>query len=225
MNSKIYWPALVCLILLAASAAHYDLPEIDFQKVITSFKDIILAISAATTAYSAWRGINKWQEELKGKASLEVLRAVAKATYLLREQLINCRSDKKLSELSRDYIEQSYPLAQLKSEQEFHIFRIRWEKVLDAKSEFDARVLEAESLLLKNSLIKEKCEALNECVYELKDSISQHLDAVSADKMSSRKIKLDIGALKDPSKNELTKKINEAIKEIENEIKKLINNK
>ncbi len=52
----------------------------------------ITAVSAAVTAIIAYKGLDKWQKEIKGKASFDIARSLAKTTFKLRDELVFCRS-------------------------------------------------------------------------------------------------------------------------------------
>src|SRR5260370_33027340 len=62
------------------------------SECVTIIKDVAVAIAAAVTATVAVKGLSSWNRELKGKANFDVARALAKATYKLRDDIKNCRS-------------------------------------------------------------------------------------------------------------------------------------
>ncbi len=61
-------------------------------EIITIIKDIIISIAAATTAIVVYKGLEKWQNKLKGKANFDTAISLIKATYKLRDQISFCRS-------------------------------------------------------------------------------------------------------------------------------------
>ena len=61
------------------------------SEIIGCIKDIIIALAAITTAAVAIYGITSWRRELSGKANFEVARNLAKAIYLLRDEISYCR--------------------------------------------------------------------------------------------------------------------------------------
>lgn len=52
---------------------------------ITIIKDIVVAISTASMAILAYRGITTWRKELKGKAEYQLAKNVLKAVYKVRD--------------------------------------------------------------------------------------------------------------------------------------------
>ena len=130
-------------------------------------RDIVLAVAAATTAYVAFTGLEKWQEELRGKANFEIGRQLIKETYRLSDELGYCRSPFiSGQEFPEEY--QQTGLGKHTAEQEGqaynHIYSKRWAPVGTALQEFDAALLEGEALW--GSSIKEKGQELRQCVRE-----------------------------------------------------------
>ncbi len=60
--------------------------------VFSIIKDIVISIAAATTAIVAYKGLEKWHKELKGKANFDVALSLIKSTYKLRDKIESCRS-------------------------------------------------------------------------------------------------------------------------------------
>ncbi|WP_043319744.1 hypothetical protein [Microbulbifer sp. HZ11] len=139
-------------------------------EVVTLIKDIILAVAAATTAFIAYRGVARWQEELKGKASFETARSLIRATYKLRDEIDYCRSPFiPASEFPENYSPLGDRDPKIEGDAYLHIYRNRWQPVSDAVQEFEASILEAEALW--GSELKEKSEMLRTCVRDLKSAI------------------------------------------------------
>lgn len=65
---------------------------IDWPLTITAIKDLLLGGAAVATASVAVAGLKRWRLELRGKADFEAARALARATYKLRDELAICRS-------------------------------------------------------------------------------------------------------------------------------------
>jgi hypothetical protein len=189
----------------------------------------ITAISAAVTAFIAFKGLDKWQKELKGKASFDIARSLARSTYKLRDELVFCRSpfisvseypdgDNTFDENTAEEKGDAYALIYVK----------RWKPVTEAVQEFDTCALEAEALW--GSGIKEKTNNLRKCVVQLKNSTNAvvrdkytggrdfQVDKKFGELMRNNVSILDDNDPKDP----LSLKINSSIEDIENEIRRYL---
>lgn len=116
--------------------------------IVSAVSDAILALAGVVTAGVAIYGVKSWARELRGRATFEVARALARATYKLRESIRQARSP-----LIRGYeFPEDYVHAAVKSNPESearayaHIFTQRLAPVWVAYEEFDAQTLEAEAL-------------------------------------------------------------------------------
>ncbi len=182
----------------------------------------ITAVSAAVTAIIAYKGLDKWQKEIKGKASFDIARSLAKTTFKLRDELVFCRSPFiPASEFPDDY-DPTNKTTEKEGDAYAHIYAKRWKPVTEAIQEFDTCALEAEALW--GSGIKEITNNLRECVVQLRNSTN----AVVRDKYTGgRDFQVDkkLGELMDndvsiyDDKNPLSLKINSAIEDIENKIR------
>ncbi len=193
-------------------------------EVFSMIKDIALAGAACVTAYVAFTGLEKWQKELRGKANFDVARELAKSVYLLRDQISYCRSPfTAASEFPQNY---RGGLGKQSAEEEgqawAHVYAKRWEPVGTAVQAFDAATLEAEALWGKE--IKEKALELRRCVWALQVDIEAFIRNKYSggedfrDREFGKKIKEGIWDMKS-EENELTRRINNAIEEIETEIR------
>ncbi|MGR5299298.1 hypothetical protein ACPV5U_28575 [Vibrio mediterranei] len=193
-------------------------------EVFSIIKDVFLSGAAGITAYVAYTGLEKWQKELRGKASFEVARELIKSVYKLRDELGYCRSPF----VSAVEFPEGYKgsLGKHTAEEEgqawAHVYSRRWEPVGEAVQNFDAAVLEAEALW--GVKIKEKAKELRQCMRILQVDI----EAVIADKYSggedlkdrdlAKKVRASVSDTKS-KENELTNKINTAIGGLESEIR------
>lgn len=64
----------------------------EWTQYLSALKDIILASAAIFTASIAFKGINKWKEELKGKAEFEAATKLLKNVLIIRDELENARA-------------------------------------------------------------------------------------------------------------------------------------
>ena len=147
-------------------------------ELITTIKDVLLGVVAATTATVAVIGLKNWRKELKGKAEFEVARNLIRATYKLRDELQNCRdpfiSAHEFPEGFEGELGKSSPLEAAQAWE--HVYKTRWLPVWSAIQEFDTHTLEAEALW--GNEIHTRTDRLRQCLRELKIAI----DAVISDK-------------------------------------------
>ncbi|MCE5233220.1 MAG: hypothetical protein ABFC67_00010 [Mizugakiibacter sp.] len=119
----------------------------DAPQLITAIKDSVLALSAAVTAGVAVFGVNKWRQELNGKARFEAARALAKAAYNLRDQIHGARSPLITpDEFPSGYSQKQRPSNGEKRDAYAHLYSNRWKPVRAAVAEFEVQALEAEAL-------------------------------------------------------------------------------
>ena len=153
----------------------------DNLPIITLTKDILVGLAAIITASVAIIGLNKWKQELKGKANFEAARSLIQATYKLRDAISICRSSfMRGSEFPEGY---TFGVSGAHSPEEHgqayaHVYQKRWEPVMLAFQDFDTSTLEAEALW--GVQIRSKTDELRQCMAELRGSI----EAVIWDKAS-----------------------------------------
>lgn len=196
-----------------------------FPEVIAMLRDILVAIAAATTAIVAVIGLRSWSRELKGKAEFEAARNLALATYKLRDAVRECRSPfYDNSELANFNPAWGGLPDQADANQYAYIYKNRFAPVLTAVQGFDSHVLEAEALW--GSEIKSKTDQFRACVQELNA-------AMGADVANRRSLGADfnnnpefakqivdkVTYLPAEENNEFSKRLREAIKEIEEQIR------
>jgi len=198
------------------------------NEIIIMIKDIIIAIAAATTAIVAYKGLAKWQKELKGKANFETARLLIRATYKLRDEMRFCRSPFiPSSEFPEDYNPLKKGTGEDKGKVYAHIYGKRWEHVAKTIQEFDVHTLEAEALW--GTEIREKTNQLRQCTRNLSYSIQAFIENEYSDgeyfkdKTFRNEIRNDIYLMKE-DENPLSIKITNAIKTIESEIRPHLDN-
>jgi len=193
---------------------------------ITAGKDIVLALAAIATAIVAIRGLSTWNRELRGKASFDVARSLAKSAYKVRDQLQGSRSPL----LSAHEFPAEYHDAGLKrtAEQEAkgyaHVYSNRWEPVWEAMQEFDASTLEAEALW--GHTVREATDQLRRVVREVSVAIDAFISNAAAggehfstDSEFGKRMRSTVSAVPSDVKNEVNVKLAEAIQEINNQLR------
>lgn len=192
--------------------------------VFSIIKDIFLSGAAAITAYVAYNGLEKWQTELRGKANFEVARELIKSIYVLRDKISYCRSP---FVMAHEYPEGYNMLVKHTNEEKgdasAYLYSNRWKPVGDAVQSFDGAVLEAEALW--GASVKGKATILRQCARSLQVDMETFIDneyrggeIFKADQDLGKKVKEGIWEMKSED-NELTKRINAAIEELEKEIR------
>ena len=194
------------------------------SELITCIKDIVVALAALVTGIVAIYGITSWRRELKGKANFEVARILIKAVYKLRDELGYCRS----SFISAYEFPKEYEgtLGKHSAEEEgqawAHVYSKRWEPVGNSIQDFEAALLEAEALWGND--IKEKASKLLGACRELRVAIEAVIDDKYSggenfkDKEFGIKMRARVSATKSDN-DDLSKKITEAISDLESEIR------
>lgn len=193
-----------------------------FVEVSSALSDVSVGIAAAVTAFVAFQGLKSWQRELKGKAEFEAARNLVRSTYKLRDELRNCRSPF----VSAGEFPESYrgALGKHSTEEELeawaHVYKARWAPVAQSVQEFDAQVLEAESIW--GSDIRARSDALRKCAQSLYAAIQAFLsDKASGgeDFKSNREFGVEIRKELNDSggnqENKLSKEIATAVTEID----------
>jgi hypothetical protein len=196
--------------------------EINIATCFSIVKDVLLAIAACITACVAHTGLKKWREELQGKANFDVARELAKSTYILRDAISLCRSPFIVwHEFPEDYDPLIVGDALKKGRALAYVYENRWAKVSNAMQSFDLASIEAEALW--SGLIKDKTHRLRKCAGDLKVDIDSYIrnefagGTLFVDADFEKEVKLGIW---DHSKeNPLTTRINDAISDIETEIR------
>ena len=198
----------------------------NFPEIITAVKDVLLAIAGATTATVAVIGLNNWNRELRGKATFEVARGLAKATYKLRDEINGCRSPLvRGTEFPDDYnLASSRNTAELEAQAYAHMYSKRWAPVWSALQEFDTHTLEAEALW--GSVIRTKTDEPRKIVQELTSAIEAVVanaasggEDFSTNREFGRKMRSTVAATPGDTKNELTGRLEAAVRGIEDELR------
>lgn len=115
---------------------------------------------------------------LRGKTDFEVARALARATYKVRDELAACRSPLiRSTEYPANYnppAPNQAPNPTAEANALAHVYNNRWKPVTDALREFDAQRLEAEALW--GAEIRKDAEALHKCATTVFVSIESIID-------------------------------------------------
>ena len=186
-------------------------------------KDVVVSLAAAATAFAAWRGISKWRTELEGKASFDVARTLARATYRLRDNVRSCRAPLFMGfEFPYGYSPQSSSPEQ-RAEAWTHAFNGRWVSVQEALNEFSTAALEAEAVW--GPQVRDATERLRLCIREVRAAqgaiVDNHAGGgadFESDKVFALKMRQALGTT-DNATDAVSESIREAVLAIEEAIK------
>ena len=204
-----------------STASLAPMSDIDWPLTITAIKDVLLGAAAVITASVAVVGLQRWRLELRGKADFEAARALARATYKLRDELAMCRTPfVRAHEFPPSYNSSKSRTPQQEAEGWAHMYKTRWQPVWSAIQEFDTQALEAEALW--GTAAREKTQALRACVKELNVAIEAVIDDKAAggqnfatDRELGKRMRATASASGNDQSNELSKSIASAVKGIE----------
>lgn len=184
---------------------------------VAIFKDLVLAIAGAFTAFAAVRGINKWATELRGKAGFETARELAEATFRVRDQLRQARSPM--------YFAHEFPEStglDHSVEDWVHAYRSRMKPLFETVTQFEAKALQAEALWGRG--IRAKTDVLRYLANELWAAMEADIDNrrdkgahFREDPVFGQRTRHTIYARADGS-DELSKKMMAAVEAIEQEL-------
>ncbi len=190
---------------------------------ITAGKDIVLSLAGVATAIVAIKGLSTWNRELRGKASFDVARSLAKSAYKVRDKLQQSRSPL----LSAHEFPAEYHEGGLKKTPEqkangyAHVYSNRWLPVGEAMQEFDASTLEAEALW--GSPVRNATSQLCKAVREVNVAIDAFIsnagaggEDFSTDREFGKKMRSTVSALPSDATNELNIKLAAAVQAIDN---------
>ncbi len=143
---------------------------------IQSTKDIIVAISAGGAALIAYKGLDTWHKELKGKSEYQLAKDVLRSVYKVREAFKHVRNHTIFGyEYPKDITERS---GHLKQEHRYegtaHVYETRWKIMDEAFSELEEKNLEA--LVEWGSKFQDTIIPLRRCRSELLVAIQDMLE-------------------------------------------------
>jgi hypothetical protein len=142
---------------------------------LADLKDVVTIITALVASYVAVRGLNTWNRQLRGSADFDVARKLARATYKLRDEIMQCRSPLiRGFEFPEGYGQLRQRTPQEEAEAYAHVYDARWKPVAAAAQEFDTAVLEAEALW--GTDLRTAADKLQACLRDLYASFESIVD-------------------------------------------------
>ena len=124
------------------------------------------AIGTIVIAFVAFKGFNKWQSEIKGRANFDLARSLLGAAYHLRDEIAYCRNPHRAAhEYPEDFDHLKGDYDAKENEAERFIYSNRLKSVYEAWDKFNSFASEAEVLWADE--LKEDVVVLKKCVIEL----------------------------------------------------------
>lgn len=198
---------------------------------MAAIAQLVLAASAAVGAYVAWRGLHTWKAQLHGRNDYDLARRFLRATYKVRDEIYVVRAPKMMS----GEIHAALHQAGVDDEEiggpdphpdtERAVYWRRWKGLAEALSDLQVEELEAEVLWAKDR--QELTAEIQDSVAELYYAIWQHVrhqsDSIHADLDPKQLRELDDVLYMDPdptaAEDEFTRRVREAVQEIEREVR------
>lgn len=217
--------------LPSAASAFKDSPATgpvrmaDVSTLVSICKDIALAIAGAVTATVAWKGLNNWLRELRGRTRFDAALSLMRAAYALREAVANCRAPLIVAgEFPAEYRERQSLGRETRWDDKVrayaHVFAARWSPVGAAMTEFETRSLEAEAIW--GGDVRALTRELVDCVVILNAATESYMDDLrsegenfTADREFGRKVRSEVFASRGATDNELTNRITKALEALE----------
>jgi len=185
----------------------------------TNTKEIIVTLSALVGIFIAYKGLEKWKQELVGKTNFDTAKSLLKATYKTRKAIHTLRRNWILRE-EYNYMEDLSEVEKFKE-----VFSKRLQVLDDASQELEAMIVEGQALWGKE--FEKTFSALNVVIDKLRLSIDQYivlLEEPNTDKESVEFLELKATifhvAILDQAHESFAHNLYLAIKHIEDEIRK-----
>ena len=139
--------------------------------------DVINTIILGTGAVVAYRGLNIWREQLKGKGEYDLAKRYLRAAYKVRNALNDARNPWiPRSETTAALKERGFEDAESdERNKNFAVYSLRWKKVQDALLELDGESLEAEVAWGRDAV--QARDELDAAVRALRNNISTLYDS------------------------------------------------
>lgn len=192
--------------------------------VIPIAKDFIIAISAAIAAYVGIKGLNTWRRQLKGNAEYKLAKTLLIELYGLREAIATARSALQFSakpQLEKEQQDRMSP-EQIVFEAIRQSWDRRWARISERMIKVDTALLEAEAIW--GETIVKKVATVRRQVNKFFWAITEDLESrnpehpASTELPEERKKRQNI-LYSIREDNEFDKDFNNAIHEVESELK------
>lgn len=191
-------------------------------KFIPIIKDLCIAFAAVGGFVIALLGLRTWWRELKGKTEYDLARKILTSVYKFRNAIERVRNPFMSASEYGSTAEPGKSAEEIKYEGTAKAYQTRWEPVYQALVQLDEATAEAEALW--GSQINEVIKSLKDCSKELLININHYLLSLrSKQALTDKQVqKIDsiIYSGDGPEKDEFYRKLLEAIKKIEEMLKR-----
>ncbi len=181
--------------------------------IIKLILEIINTLAICTGAVLAIIGVNAWKKQLKGGTEYELARRYLKAVYKIREAFKYVRNPFiSIDEMANAYKEIGVENVDYSDNRKTNraVYSLRWKKVMEARTDLDVELLEAEVIWGKDGRLI--VEDFNLIINKLYVSLKMFLE--ERDMVPDHEIIYDMG-----DGDTLNLEINKAIKKIEEFLK------
>ncbi|MEO8097881.1 MAG: hypothetical protein ABI811_09285 [Acidobacteriota bacterium] len=181
------------------------------NEIVAMVKDGVTTACVLVGASVAYLGLQTWKRQLHGNTQFDLARRILKSAYSIREAMALVRSPV----LSVGEQESALPVEASREHQRairLAACNVRWRVVVDARTEFNTVLLEAEVVFGKD--VRSACEGLLQCTKELFFAMEDMLGEGPDLGVEERRKARDIG-FESSAKPEFTKKIEASITVIE----------
>lgn len=181
--------------------------------IIKLILEVINTVAICTGAIMAIIGINAWKKQLKGSTEYELARRYLKAAYKIREAIKYVRNPFiTIDEMANAFKESGVEGVDYSDNRKTNraVYSLRWKKVMEARTDLDVELLEAEVIWGKESV--SITSEFNSQINKLYVSLKMFLEERTMN--PDREIIYDMG-----EQDAFNPEVNKAIEKIENFLK------
>lgn len=177
--------------------------------------DAITALSAIVVAVVAIYGVREWKRQMKGKTDYEIARRYLKTSLQLRDAIKFVRNPfVSVDEMQTSLKEHGFEAKEFTDNEKTNraVYSMRWKKVIEAWTNLEAELLEAEVSWGASAVSAQK--SLDALVRELRGALALYLGGHPKIDKDGNELIYNMG-----DTDEFSKKVTSAIKEIEDFLK------
>lgn len=197
-------------------SAYFKFEPFSYSTFLSTIKDLLLSVAAFTTIFLSLYGISKWRSEIKVKAQFDASRKIIWSLSLLRKAVIQGRNIyESINEYPKNYYDQgcSYSDYELKS----YIYENRKSKIIDALSELEHTILEAQ-YLIDGRIMFHYIEISKMCT-QIVNCMTAYCEDIKIEKFSNEDMKAIIHDQTIDGKNGYTDKLTQTLNNLTNALK------
>ncbi len=143
----------------------------EMLNILTTTKEVVVTLSALTGVIIAYKGLEKWKQELVGKSNYNTAKSLLHATYQTRKAIHQLRHNWILKE-EYDYVEELSEVEMFQS-----AFKKRLQILDDAVLNLDEYIVEGQALWGKD--IETTFNSLKLLIDKLRLSIDIYIDLIN----------------------------------------------